>query len=44
VTIRVDRITFIASSHSGMLAMAKNHLLKIANPSEHNSGADACYS
>jgi hypothetical protein len=44
VTMRVDLTTFIASSHSDMLAMTTNHVLKIANSSEHNLGADPCYS
>jgi hypothetical protein len=44
LTIRADRTTFIASSHSDMLAMTKNHLPKIASSSEHNFGADASYS
>jgi hypothetical protein len=44
VTIRVDRTTFIASSHSYMLAMTKNHLPKIASSSDHNFSVDANYS
>jgi hypothetical protein len=34
VTVRVDRTTFIASSYSDILAMTKNHLLKIASSSD----------
>jgi hypothetical protein len=44
VTIRVDRTTFIAFSHSDMLATTKNHLPKIASSLEHNFGANANYS
>jgi hypothetical protein len=44
VTIRVDRTTFIETSHSGILATTKNHLPKIASSSEHILGADASYS
>jgi hypothetical protein len=44
MTMRVDKTTLIASSHSDILAMTRNHLPKIASSSEHNLGADACYS
>jgi hypothetical protein len=44
VTIRVDRTTFIATSHSDILLTTKNHLLKIASSSEHGLGPDASYS
>jgi hypothetical protein len=44
MTIRVDRTTFIATSHSDMLATTKNHLSKMASSLEHGLGADASYS
>jgi hypothetical protein len=44
VTIRVDKTTFIATSHSDILATTKNHLLKIASSLEHSLGANASYS
>jgi hypothetical protein len=43
VTIRVDKTTIIATSHSDMLAMTKNHLPKMAINSEHSLGADVSY-
>jgi hypothetical protein len=44
VTIRVDKTTFVATSHSDILATTKNQLLKIAGSLEHGLGADASYS
>jgi hypothetical protein len=44
MTIRVDRTIFIATSHSDMLAMTQNHLLKTASSLEHDLGVDASYS
>jgi hypothetical protein len=44
MTIRVDKTTIIATSHSNMLAMTKNHLPKMAISSEHSLGADVSYS
>jgi hypothetical protein len=44
VTIRVDITTFIATSHSDMLAMTKNHLSTMASSSEQGLGADDSYS
>jgi hypothetical protein len=44
VTIRVDITTFIAFSHSDMLATTKNHLPKIASFLEHDLDANASYS
>jgi hypothetical protein len=44
MTMRIDRTIFIATSHSDILATAKNHLSKIASSSEHGLGADASYS
>jgi hypothetical protein len=43
VTIRIDRTTFIATSHSDILSMTKNHPPKITSSSEHGLGADASY-
>jgi hypothetical protein len=44
MTIRVDRITFITTSHLNILVTTKNHLPKIASFLEHGLGADAIYS
>jgi hypothetical protein len=44
MTIREDRTTSLATSHSDILATTKNHLPKIASSSEHGLGADASYS
>jgi hypothetical protein len=44
MTIRVDRTTFIATSHLDILATTKNHLPQIASSSEHGLGVDASYS
>jgi hypothetical protein len=43
MTMRVDKTTFIASSHSEILSMTRNHLQKIASSLEHNLGADVSY-
>jgi hypothetical protein len=44
VTIMVDRTTFVATSHSDILAMTKNHVPKIGSSLEHGLGADTNYS
>jgi hypothetical protein len=44
VTRRVDKTILIVTSHLDMLTTTKNHLLKIANSSEHGLGADSSYS
>jgi hypothetical protein len=44
VTIMVDRTTFVATSHSDILATTKNHVPKIGSSLEHGLGADTNYS
>jgi hypothetical protein len=43
VTMRVDRTTFIATSHFDIPALTKSHLPMIASSLEHGLGVDARY-